>query len=430
VSLLSPVTAFEGLGGVAGIGVLVALVRRRPAFGVALLLIAFLVSGYGFPVAKPPHLAVGPINLYAPDLAVIVVLLALLLPAAGGVPSKVPFPLWVVLGLIANHTARGIQAHGFQVALASARPWWWFAISALFVSTVRWEGALVGVLRWALIASVAVAAYGLAKYGISSSGQLRAVDGELLSLRALTGAGALLLLQLALLLAHTTVRFRAVLLLFASVTLIVVQQRTVWLAALAAGGMLALRWLGSESRARPQRAYAVVGVAFLFLPVAVALLVRSHSIAASLSTAEGPNSTLQWRISSWESSFHLLHGGGWLLGLSAGASLTRFVLGQVTSVGPHSLFVEAVVRFGLPGLVALIAVWASAVRRLRRSSDLPWPIWVGYAAVLSSAIFAFSYGPGLGTGVVLGLLLGATPALHPRSAVYPVVRPESAVSPA
>jgi hypothetical protein len=428
LALVSPLTAVEGLGGAAGLAVLVAVVRRKPALGLAVLLLGFLVSGFAFPIAQPPRLEVGPISFYATDLAVIVVVLAMLAPASGrGGLRKVPLSLWLLVALLVIHTGRGVHAHGFQTALSAARPWWWFVASAVYASTVVWDRELVSVLRWAVLAILGVAAYGLLKHGISSSAQLRSVDGETLSLRALTAAGALTLLQLALLLSHAPIRLRGVLLILAATTLVIVQQRTVWIAAATTASLLILRWL---RRARPERGYAVIGVAFLLLPLVVAVIAHSHSIAASVSSAEGPNSTLQWRISSWESSLYLLHGSAWLIGLPAGASLTRFVLGQITSVGPHSLFVEAIVRFGLLGPVVFVAVWVRAVRGLRRSRELPWPIWVGYAMVVSEAIFAISYGPGLGVGVALGLLLGAGPALLPSPASYPIRQPGSVASPA
>jgi hypothetical protein len=431
VALVSPLTALEGLGAAAGLAVLVAVVRRQPTLGVAVLFLGFLVSGYAFPVARPPHIAVGPVSLYATDLAVIVVALALLAPASGrGSLREIPLPLWLLVVLLAVHTARGLNDHGFQVALNAARPWWWFAVSAFYASTVAWDRALVNVLRWATVVILGIAGYGLLKYGISSSAQLRSVNGELLTLRALTAAGALTLLQLALVLAHVPLRFKVLLLLVAATTLVVVQQRTVWLAAAPAAAILMLQWLRSESRQRPERAYAVVGIAFLLLPLIATVILRSHSIAASLSTAAGPNSTLQWRISSWGSSLHLLHGSAWLVGLSAGSSLTRFVLGTTTTVGPHSLFVDAIVRFGLLGPAVVVAIWVSTMRRLRRARHLPWPIWVGYSLVLSDAIFSVSYGPGLGEGMTLGLLLAAAPAVVPRAASYRIRQPSSLANPA
>jgi O-antigen ligase len=397
-----------GFSGVATTAALVGAVHRHPAIGVAVLLGAFVVSGFAFPLAHPPRIRVGSLTLYSLDLATLVVLTALGLRAARGASlGGVPRSLWLLAGLLAASTAHGIHTFGLQAAANGSRAWWWLVASALYGAAVPWDDALSRVLQIFGVILIAIAGWGAFKYGVNSSADLRLVNGESLTLRPLTSGGALLLLQIVLVAGWRAWPLKKSFLLLAIVSLVAVQQRTVWIAGAVVLPILAVRWLANEKRFRPERAYAAIGLALLLLPVVVAGLTRSHTLAVSVHTAQGSHSTLHWRLASWGATLHLLRPVDWLLGLPAGAPLTRTFLGQVSNAEPHNLYVEAVARLGFLGLAAVVCIGLAAVRGIRRAPVAPWPRWVGYTMVMSAAIYGVSYGPSVAAGVTLGLVLGA-----------------------
>lgn len=393
---------------------LIILARRSPALGVAVLVAGFLASGQAVPIAHPPSFHLGPVTMKPNDLALLIVLTAYALQRAlpGRDTARTPRPLLVLLGLLAVHTLRGVHAYGFQAALNQSRGWWWLLGATIYASTLRWDKQLVRVLAASGVALIATAVYGFATYGLSSADTVRYVDGEALTLRPLTAEGALFLLQLAAVLTFVQWRprlVRAGFLLAVWPVLVLVQQRTVWIAALAIVPWLALQWLRRTHRVSAERGYAAFAAALFALPLVVWLVVRSHTLASSAAATQAGHSTWQWRLESWRALLGDLPFTGWLIGEPAGAGFARYIPGVgIATVQPHNLYVEALLRFGLPGLVAIVVLWLVVLRRVHDAKRLPWPRWVGYALVASEAIFAISYGPGMTEGIWLGLLIAVS----------------------
>lgn len=389
---------------------LIALILRSPAVGLALILVAFLASGDARPGGATPSVHVGSIALYPMDMALIIVLLAYALRRSRGLgEGAVPRPLLVFTLLLAVNAIRGAESYGVQEAINGSRRWWWLVGAAIFASSVRWDTRVTRWLTMAATALIGIAVYGFLTVGIQSATAFKYVGGEYITLRALSAAAALLLLQIVIVIAfsgdlHPKLKFGVIAV--AVPVLLLVEQRTVWAAALVIGPLLYIGWVSRIHRRQPERGYALVGLLSLCAPVAAFALLRSHTILTSVRTISGQHSTIVWRLDSWRAVLRGMAPTDWIIGQPSGEPLNRYVFGQLTSVQPHSLYVEAIVRFGVLGIPLLIAIWIVALRGIR-TSVFPWPRWAGYALITSQVLFGLTYALGPADGVWLGLLMGA-----------------------
>lgn len=161
---------------------------------------------------------------------------------------------------------------------------------------------------------------------------------------------------------------------------VMLQHRTVWIAAV--GAVMASLVVGAMARRARLGAIllpllvcaAVLATLFLILPDSL--------IAARMGTA-ADTTTLAWRVDSWRALVtDWAHGGPtvWAAGQPFGSDLTRYIesMRQETSVSAHSHYVGVLVNGGAIGLVAyllaqLVTLWRllGSVRHGRRAGEPP-----------------------------------------------------------
>lgn len=358
----------------------------------ALLLAGLLASGLISPLIGSHPVRLGHVALYPTDLGCLAAVAVL----AFRQQLRIPKGVRLLLALLVAHTVWGLASAPAQTALNGARGWWWLVI-ALIVAASSLHFTRVFVV--ALIVLEAVAIIGMFRFGFHNANTLRVIDGEFVSVRPLTEEGALLMLLLGVFLWFERwpwPRLKAPSLTVAVVLLVLVQQRTVWVAALAIVPIMYVRWLRRTHARQPEVGYAVAGLGCLVLPVAAWFIIHSASLSASATSQR----TLHWRFASWRAIIDLMTPQSWLIGHPSSAPFTRFVLGVETSVQPHNLCLETVFRFGLLGVVALVLLGVAVFHAARLDRTA-----AGLAITAACGIAGLTYGPTLTVGLMLGVVL-------------------------
>jgi len=384
------------------------LIIRRPVAGAALFFVLVVLDHAG---AYPPELLNSSINVVPNDLVA-----ALLAAAAGARFLRIRhLPgahrlLLVIIALAAFSLLTGVMTYG-QAAVSEARPWVQFLSAAAFFATVQlsqedfdrigrywvWAGAaimVVAYLRWAALAgnlpSVSILAY--------DRGDLRVVRARETMLIA---QAFLIVAPLWRNRSNFAYRWLGIAML---ATVLLMRHRTLWVAFMLALVVIMIREpeLGRRFGALTIVAVLVGGGLFT-----VFLGGSEQQVEASASS-----SSFEWRLEGW---IELLAEEGpqdaadAALGLPFGSGWEREVRGIQSVTRPHSHYVEAALRFGVTGLVALIACYAVVFRKLwRRPSDYSRGLLTGdvllYLLVIQVA-FSVTYDPRETGGLVLGLAL-------------------------
>jgi O-antigen ligase len=196
----------------------------------------------------------------------------------------------------------------------------------------------------------------------------------------------------------------------AGVALIVAQQRTVWVAAIAVGLIGFAAWSKRRLREAESVVFGATGLVILAIPAAVWLLSRSSTIRLSVAETTQSQSTLQWRITSWRELIASHHStANLVIGEPAGTSWSRAVFGGATTdVSAHSSFVEALLRFGIPGLVLFVCLMYVLFRKRRRIAHVTalTPNVVGLL-LITQLLFAMTYTLSAVQGLMIGIFVSS-----------------------
>jgi hypothetical protein len=316
--------------------------------------------------------------------------------------------------LLTFHFARGVADFGLQEAANSTRPWLYFLAALLFAATVPvpWGARAWHLVAITGLALVLVSIPYLLTEGIRSSSRLIVRNGQLVTDRPISAAGALVILEAAVLflaLRWPSPRASGYCAAIAVGGVLVLEHRTVWAAGLAIGLVGFATWSRTRPREDASLVFGATGLVLLAAPLAVWGILANGSFRASLQEVTANNSTFAWRTQSWQelvSSHHspldVLSGG------PAGASWARTVFGATQTVAPHDAFVEAFLRFGAPGVALfcglLLTLWIK--RRAVSSRDGLSANAVGLI-VIAVALFSITYSPGPVQGLILGILVSS-----------------------
>lgn len=329
-------------------------------------------------------------------------------------PPAIALPLATLSFLFVAHVTWGAANFGLQAAVHPSRLWLYMLGPLVFFAhapSMASRRAFVPLVATAVALALFAFAQ-IARFGLHGANEVVDVGGTLVDARPVTAGGSLLIAQCVLLaLAGGFVRSprwaAAVLLLGGAVLLL--QHRTVWIVALVIGTVAYLRWARSAIHVRPRAAAAVAGVILLVLPFGVALLASSSAFAESVDGAASSGGTFGWRTASWGSLIEA-HSSpeDVFLGIPTGTSLERRIGEEVATQSPHNLYLDALLSFGVLGLVALVWLWVVVVRHRRRiASVLAISSITVVLLVLSQALFGITNALGPLEGVLLGLLLQA-----------------------
>jgi O-antigen ligase len=195
----------------------------------------------------------------------------------------------------------------------------------------------------------------------------------------------------------------AVLLVF----VLLLNRRTVWLALLAGVAVLMLR----KRRLGPRAAMLVATAALVTVALYVAFPEAGAPGTEPVAQSATGTGTLEWRIQGWSVlyaswSTDPVH---WLVGQPFGSGFTRMVLGSEEVAEPHNFYFSTLLRMGLLGVLALIALTGGLLRALwhnpTRGDGLLGPSL--FPALLTmQVIWCITWVPGLEQGIITGLAVG------------------------
>jgi len=413
------------------VAVLEALVRRAE-LGAALLLGVTLLNA--ILVGRVPSVTMpGDIRVQLHDVVFALVLAAGLLRMLR-MRRFSPLQRWMVLLCIVLllSLVRGAMTFGPQQAIAEFRLYLAFASGALYFATFAPSSRLndrIGKL-W-LATSVPLMILVCLRWLDTLAGIDLGVPTEQFgadaAIKVVNGPYAFFLANAALI----TVPFwqgrdkraRRLLLLGMLLLLFVVllNRRTVWLTMII--GIAALMVRGRQLR---RRAVAMV-IGGVLIAVATYVALGGSSGEESVLRPAAGTGTLEWRIQGWSELVEgLSNPTEWLIGEPFGSGFTRVVQGLEVQAEPHSFYVTTLLRAGVVGLLALIALTFGLLRALWRAppGDRGGLLAPGvFPALLAmQAVWFLVWIPGMEQGIITGLAVGLVAARSRGAAPVPQPR--------
>jgi hypothetical protein len=314
-----------------------------------------------------------------------------------------------LLGLLVFHVTRGTLDFNLQEAINASRTWIYFTAALVFAATAPkpWDRRV-----WQFVASTGIAlAFISIPYflvdGLRTSSQYVYRNGELLTARPIQAAGALVVLQAAILLPALGWPSREKSTALAGVMIVVavlVQHRTVWAAGLAVAVIGFIRWSRSRLRDAESLVFGATGLLFIALPILAYGFLRSGALVQSAAETASSRSTFTWRTTGWSElilSHHSL--SDIAAGGPAGASWARQVLGSTVTLPPHNAYLEAFLRFGLPGLTLFLGLWGVI---WKKTEDVARHVGLTSTAIVLLLTSQALYGVAYPLGAIQGLIFG------------------------
>ncbi len=360
MSSLDPQTMFLAALFLSIFAVLVYFIVRSQVFAACALLTAFVLMG-GIRDNFILSVTVAGFRVSALDaLCGILLGLGVYRVLTMGVRSFARGLSLVLLVLLVFHIVRGVLDFGLQEAINASRSWIYFMAPLVFAATAPkpWDRRV-----WQLIASTGIALALISIPYLLIEGLATATT------RPITAAGALVVLQAAILIPALGWRSREMSMALAGVMIavvVLVQHRTIWVTGLAVAAIGFVSWSRRRVRDAESLVFGATGLLFLALPVLVYAFLRTDALVKSAVEATSSRSTFTWRTTSWQelianhnSLSELVTGG------PSGESWARQIEGLTATQSPHNMYVEMFLRFGLPGLVIffalLVVVWKGRV---------------------------------------------------------------------
>jgi uncharacterized membrane protein len=396
-----------------------------PLTGAAAILLLFLAeAARGYLFVFNVALMIYPQDLLFVPMAG-VAFLRLMRPGAA---ARLPKSLWVltgamalafVLGLIKNGTSAGVEFRSdfyFMTGLfyfssfewsreRIARLFGWLFPVVLMLLLVVWY-------RWLADATGLDWFDPVWRYMDSTGVALRVINAQQTWLLGL----AVILLVYAMASSNSLAGWRPLLPL-AALPLLVLQHRTAWVATFVPA-LLAFFIVRQNQGRLAGRMLLIAGLTALVLGplLATGKLSTATSSVADLavkatSTKEG---TFVARVLGWAARLALGAGSGprtWAIGNPYGGGFERpeGPRGGQIAYAPHNYYVQLLLRVGLTGLLAFVALNFYLFRGAIRLAGGPHESFTGYAmlgVLMSFALYNIPYSPTYTQGIVLGIILG------------------------
>ncbi len=315
---------------------------------------------------------------------------------------------FVMLALVAVYGIRGVLSFDVETGANAARTWFYFAAALAFAATSS-AAANRRCLKLIISAGFALAVAAIPYFiadGIHSSSFEIEQDGGMINWRPIVATGALVILQAAILavaLRWPRPKLAWGFAAFAIVIVVLLQHRTIWLAAGAVLAVAAVYLIATNDASRARRLAAASGLVAIAVAVPIALVASGEADALIDSATSGD--TAAWRTDGWEQLITNNDSASEIaIGNPAGEGFERVDRGVTISFSAHNEFVDAFVRFGLPGVIVIVALLILAfVRRRQAGAALGISPLAVALLLLTQLVFCFSYS----LDVVQGLLLGA-----------------------
>lgn len=361
-----------------------------------------------------PFLQAGGISVYVKDgliVAIGVATVARLLRARR--MTTLQRVLLALLALALLSLVRGVLTIGVATAVNESREWLLFLMSSLYFCMGAQTEAKEVVdrigkhLLWAAtaVAGVALIRWAVLGTGLPLGGMFTNPEA---GIRVMPSSPTVVIAQGFFLLApalvgdHKVRKWWAVSLLAVAVLM---QHRTVWGVILV--GLFALTYRRPSLGRRFTVALLVSAVVGSFLAVTV-LGGGSSELEDRATNAD----TFEWRLTGWQELVRKPEGLVEIaVGQPFGSGWTREVYGLTREESPHSLYVEAYLRFGLVGLALLVYLLGTVCLRFFNaprggaretqfmSNDLV------FLLTLSVVVFSVTYSNPLSAGPIVGIAL-------------------------
>jgi O-Antigen ligase len=421
-----------GLLVAAGLGVaLLELLIRRADVGAALVLGSVVVEAY-FVDSIPSLNLPGGTQVYVTDVVSTLVLTAGLLRLLR-LRRLDRFHRWLlVLGvLLLVSLVRGVAAFGLQPSVADIRQYVFFAGVALYFATfpvsVRLYDRIGRIWLAMTIPMMAlVSVRWLAVFTGINLGVPAETNGADAAIRVIDGPYNFFLAHAFMLTIPVWIwlpgrgsrwlRWVSVLLLL---FVLVLDRRTVWLAIVVGVAVVMLR----DRRYGRRVAMPVTAVVVL---TAVAFVYFGGLQEGNEPLAKSSAGNFSWRVQGWSELVaawaHSLT--EWVVGQPFGSGFARTIAGVETVSHPHNFYIETMIRTGVGGLLALLAVSIGLLRALwptpTRDAGLFGP-GVVPALLAMQIVWFLTWIPGSEQGVVTGIAIAvaAEQASRPRLVTRP-----------
>lgn len=373
------------------------------------------------------------ITVYPQDLLFLpMALVALLRLTRPGAMKRLPWPLWVLTGMMSLSFVIGLVKNG-STAGVEFRSDFYFMVGVFYFSSFAWSpqqvSRLVGWLfpvvlfmmlivwfRWASDAFDLDWVDPLWHYDAFVTGlPLRVINAQQ---TMMLGQG-LILLVFAMAMGNVLAGWRFLVPLL-GLTVLVLQHRSVWVASFLPA-LLALVIVGQNKGKLVARLAVIAAVSSLVL---VPLLATgkfsdtTSSVAkAAVNATSTTGGTFVGRVEGWDALLKQWAGAGprsWVMGNPYGSGFARPEGhgGKEVAFAPHNYFVQLLLRVGLIGLLAFVALHVYLLKGAVRLAGEPHGALTGYAMIgllFSMLLFDIPYSPyyshGLFTGLILALVL-------------------------
>jgi hypothetical protein len=396
------------------VGGLAVLFVKRPPAALWALVGVFVTTRA---IVPPLELQVtrGGITIYALDIVValmfgIGVVWLLTRPS----PIAISLPLLMLSVFFVVHAAWGVSEFGLQDAVNSSRLWLFFLGPLVYGAQAHRSWSRRSFLPLITGAGVLAAflLVQIARNGLHVANELLYVGGEYIDARPVNADGGLVIVQCVLIaVAGRFVRSPLWLILISALgaSVLLLQYRSVWIVALLVLTVAYVRWARVAIYMNRRAASLAAAAVLLVSPVVLTLVASSSTFNESIRTATGRESTFGWRTASWGSLIKA-HSSPEevVLGLPTGSNLDRRVGDQIATQSPHSLYVDALLSFGILAPLAIGWLWIFVVRHRREVAAV-----VGLSAVavvlliVSQAVYGITNMISPIQGVLLGMLLQA-----------------------
>lgn len=409
---------------VAAFGIaLLDLTIRRAEVGTALVFLSAIVQA-AFLYEDVPSVRLGGIRVGVTDLVAVIVLAAAVARCLRlRYFSRHQYWLIMLGSLLLVSLMLGIAGHG-QAAVSDSRQYLFFIGVALYMATFRPTAdfydriSRIWLMAAALMVLLACARWLRVFAGIDL-GVPAEINGVDTAVRVLDGPYAFflagpLLLTVPFWLRRGQARWVRWLGAVLLVVVIALDRRTVWLAILVGVAVLLLR--GRRLRAR--------GVALVVAASIVTVLVFAGDVLGRDQSPPGTVSStgsVTWRIEGWSDLVDSWSESpvNWLIGEPFGSGFARTVDGSKIDAHPHNFYIETMIRAGLGGLIALLALTVGLLRRL-------WRVQVGGVGLFDPGVLApllamqliwyITWVPGLEQGIVTGIAIAVAGTAARRGA--------------
>jgi O-antigen ligase len=285
-----------------------------------------------------------------------------------------------------------------------AKLWIWMTLPIMDIVVARWLAVFAGI------------DVGVPKERFGSDAAIRVLDGPYTFLLAQG-----FILSLPFWRQDQRARSIRIIGIFLLLFVVLLDRRTAWVALLA--GIITLmlyhRRLGRRAM------WAVVTIAGVVIG-AYSTLLRATTSGEPIAKAASNTASVAWRIEGWAVllSQWARSPAGWFTGEPFGASFLRRIEESEVVAGPHNFYIEILLRTGVLGLLALLALTVGLlVATWRRSTEDAGVFGSGVlpALLMMQLVWFVTWVPGIEQGIVTGIAisLAARPTTdrRPQSAV-------------